>query len=151
MDREIDNSTLSSRPPTEDEIKSASEAAVALAGALEVDGALRFGGANGKMMALAPAIGQLLAELLGHVAKGDMVTLVPTGRLLTTQEAADLLNVSRPFLIKLLKRGELHHVMVGSHRKVPLQELLRYKAEMDNKQRDALKLIAKLGQEYDAS
>lgn len=141
---------LSKRPPTEDEIRNASEAAIALASAVERDGKLRIGGSNGDVIAIAPAIGQMLAELLGHFSKGEMVTLVPKGTLLTTQEAADLLNVSRPFLIKLIKQGEMGHVMVGTHRKVPLNELLVYKAQMDSRQGKALHDLAKLGQEYDA-
>ena len=151
MSKTDEKSSLSTRPPTDSEIESASEAAVALAGAIDQDGALTVGGKKGKMLTLAPAIGQLLAELLGHVAKGEMVTLVPTGTLLTTQEAADMLNVSRPFLIKLLKRDEIQYVTVGTHRKVPLDKLLTYKANMDSRQRKALGELTRLGQEYDAS
>lgn len=142
---------LSKRPPTDDEIQNASEAAIALAIAVEQDGKLRIGGPTGDAMTIAPAIGQLLAELLGHIAKGEMVTLVPTGTLLTTQEAADMLNVSRPFLIKLIKQEDIVCVMVGTHRKIPLNELLRFKAEMDTRQKDALTELARLGQEYDDS
>ncbi|WP_420024487.1 helix-turn-helix domain-containing protein (plasmid) [Cereibacter azotoformans] len=49
----------------------------------------------------------MIIELLGHVASGNMVTLVPVGTMLTTQKAADMLNVSRPHLTKLLKSGDL--------------------------------------------
>ena len=109
---------LTHRLPTQEEIESAAEAAAALARAKTRDGALVIGGVDGRPVRLAPAISDLIVDLLGHVARGDMVTLVPTGAMLTTQQAADMLNVSRPYLSSLLKKGEIPFIPIGSHRRV---------------------------------
>ncbi len=139
---------LTSRLPTNDEIKSAAEAATALAIALEQDGALKVSGPDGPVK-IAPAIGAAMIELLGHYARGDMVTLVPVGTSLTTQQAADMLNMSRPHLTKLLKRNEIPFTQVGSHRRVKYVDLMAYKAEKEREKDEALSRLIALGQEYD--
>lgn len=82
---------------------------------------------------LAPALSRLLMELLRHVGKGDAVTLVPVSQMLTTQQAADILNVSRPFLISLLEKGEIEHTLVGRHRRIKAEHLFAYKSARDDK------------------
>ena len=140
---------LKDRLPTEAEIDSAAHAATAIAVAMEVDGGLKISGENGEPMKIAPAVGELIIELLGHVSAGNMVTLVPVSAMLTTQQAADMLNVSRPHLTKLLKRGEIEFEEVGKHRRVPLPALMRYREQKARRQEDAMREIARLGQEYD--
>lgn len=141
---------LTQRLPTNAEIESAAEASRALAYAQAESGSLVLNGPNGDTIQLAPAIADLIVNMLGHVADGNMVTLVPTGAMLTTQQAADILNVSRPFLSKLLKEGEIPHIPVGSHRRVMFQDLMAYKDRRDCARRAALNQLADLGQEYDA-
>lgn len=142
---------LTKRLPTHDEMTNAADAATALARARNDDGSLTiFVDADGKEMRLAPAVGDVVIDLLGLLARNNMVTIVPTGAELTTQQAADLLNVSRPYLSGLLKDGTIEHVQVGSHRRVRLEDLMAYKARRDAGRRGALREMARLGQDFDA-
>ena len=93
---------------------------------------------------LAPALSQLLMELLRHVGSGDAVTLVPVSQMLTTQQAADILNVSRPYLVSLLERGEIEHHMVGRHRRIRAEHLFEYKKKRDSERAAALADLASL-------
>ena len=140
---------LKNRLPTEAEIDSAAYVATAIAIAMELDGGLRIPGENGDSVRIAPAVGELIIELLGHVSAGNMVTLVPVSAMLTTQEAADMLNVSRPHLTKLLKQGEIRFEEVGKHRRVPLRALMQYRQAKAQRQEETMKRLARLGQEYD--
>ena len=142
---------LSERLPTPDETQKASEAITAMARALTDEGVLKISEDDGEVqIELPPAVGQLLLDLLAHIARGEMVTFVPYGAELTTQKAADLLNVSRPFLTKLLESGEIQFHRVGSHRRVRVEDMLDYKERRDSERTNALKELQRLGQEYDA-
>lgn len=141
---------LTNRLPTRDEIESAAEASTAIAIAMARGGGLKLNGLDGPV-SIAPAIGNVIIELLGHISKGDMVALVPTGAMLTTQQAADMLNVSRPYLVTLLKRGDIEHTQVGAHRRVRFTDLMAYRDTMARKKDDALDELTRLGQEYDAA
>ena len=142
---------LTQRLPTQDEIACAAEAATALAGARAGNGVLAIHRENGEPVRLAPAIADLMIDLLGGVASGNTVRLVPTGAMLTTQQAADILNVSRPHLSKLLKEGKIPFVPVGAHRRVMHADLMAYKDRRDGTRHAALDELARLGQEFDAS
>jgi excisionase family DNA binding protein len=85
---------------------------------------------------LAPALSKLLRDILAHIEKGEGVTFIPNSKLLTTQQAADILNVSRPFLIKLLDAGDLPFTKTGRHRRVEARAVFDYKRERDA-ERDA--------------
>ena len=139
---------LTRRLPTSEEIESAAEAATVLANARTENDALEIPGGG---VRLAPAIADLMIDVLGHVARGDMVTPVPTGAMLTTRQAADILNVSRPHLAKLLKDGEIPFVSVGSHRRVALADMMTYRKRRDAARAEALDELARRGQEFDAS
>lgn len=145
----VDRSGLMERPPTPEEIDSAAHAATAIAVAMELDGGLKVSGENGDPVHIAPAVGNLIIELMSHVSNGNMVTLVPVGTMLTTQQAADMLNVSRPHLTKLLKEGKIKFEEVGKHRRVPLMALMEYRKGKQERQEATLVELAKLGQEFD--
>lgn len=91
---------------------------------------------------LTPALSALLMELLRHVGRGDAVTLVPVQQMLTTQQAADILNVSRPFLVSLLERDEIKFTTVGRHRRIRAEDLFAYKRARDEKRGKAMSELA---------
>lgn len=147
----MNEQALSQRQPTETEIRQASEAARTLATALTPNGLPFSVSKNGDKVdiELSPALGQLVLDVLTHVARGEMITFVPYGAELTTKEAADLLNVSRPFLISLLAEGKIPFHKVGSHRRIRASDLLSYRSERDAQRSEAMKELQRLGQEFD--
>jgi excisionase family DNA binding protein len=108
---------------------------------------VRFESAPDEPVVLPAAAVRLLGALLTELAKANAVTLMPHHADLTTQEAADLLNVSRPFLIGLLENGQLPHHKVGTHRRVRLADLMTYKRRRDAESEEALRELAALSQE----
>jgi excisionase family DNA binding protein len=92
---------------------------------------------------------KLLQRILGEMALGNAVTVMPVRAELTTQQAADLLNVSRPHLIGLLESGEIKHHKVGTHRRVLLKHLLEYKRRSREASEKALQELADLSQELE--
>ena len=151
MSNATDAVDLGHRLPTQDEIACAAQAVTALAHARGGNGVLAIHREDGESVRLAPAIADLVIDLLGGVASGRTVTLVPAGAMLTTQQAADILSVSRPHLSKLLKSGKVPFVSVGSHRRVMRGDLMAYMDRRDAARHVALDDLARLGQEFDAS
>jgi excisionase family DNA binding protein len=108
---------------------------------------VRFESAPDEPVVLPAAAVRLLGALLTELAKGNAVTLMPHHAELTSQEAADLLNVSRPFLVDLLESGQLPFHKVGTHRRVRFSDLMIYKRRRDAESEAALRELAALSQE----
>jgi excisionase family DNA binding protein len=90
---------------------------------------------------------RLLVDILAELADGNAVRVVPIHAELTTQEAADLLNVSRPHLVKLLEDGLLPFHKTGKHRRVRFADLMHFKAERERISEEAMEELARQAQE----
>jgi excisionase family DNA binding protein len=91
----------------------------------------------------------MLLDILGAMAAGRGVTLIPEDAELTTVQAAEILNVSRPFLIKLLEQGRIPYRKVGRHRRIRLEDMMRYKQAIDQEREAVLDQLAADAQEND--
>lgn len=89
----------------------------------------------------------MLAQAFSVIEGGGGVALVPSDAQLTTQQAADMLNVSRPYLIGLLESGKIDYTKVGRHRRVAFAALMEYKRHADQRARAAADELGDLGQE----
>ena len=108
------------------------------------EGSIKLVGSKGRRAELTFAVVGLLDEILKNMQAGKAVSVVPEHQQLTTQRAANLLGVSRPFLVRLLEEGHLPFHMVGSHRRVYLKDLLAYQKLRDAERHDAINRMARM-------
>lgn len=92
---------------------------------------------------------RLLVDVLAELADGNAVQVVPIHAELTTQEAANLINVSRPHLVKLLEEGSLPYHRTGKHRRVRFTDLMQFKAERIRRSEQAMEELARQAQDLD--
>jgi excisionase family DNA binding protein len=102
---------------------------------------------SGKTVTLPSSAVQLLQRFLAELAQGHGIALSPLEAQLTTQEAADLIGVSRPHLIQRLEAGEVPFHMVGSHRRIKVEDVLAFKTKLDQVRDDALRELVEQAQE----
>lgn len=103
--------------------------------------------ADGRRYELTPGLADLLVHIVQTLGEGQGVTVVPRHRLLTTQQAADLINVSRPTLIRRLEAGDLRYEMRGRHRRIRLDDLLGYQEQLRAQRSDALATMQRQAQD----
>ena len=149
----LHNKGLLSRLPTEGEMDNAVQLFQIIASQVtegqQVDSSVHAGGGEARTITLMPALTDALLGILRMIVTGRGFHIIPVEAELTTQEAAELLNVSRPFLIKLLEKGDMPFTTVGRHRRVRAKDLFAYIAERDQSRADALSEIAALDAEGD--
>lgn len=104
-------------------------------------------GDDSEVLVIPRAGAAMLAQILTTLEGGQGVTIVPSEAQLTTQQAADMLNVSRPYLIGLLESGKIEHTKVGRHRRVPFRALIEYQRYAQQHARAAADEMSALGQE----
>jgi len=90
---------------------------------------------------------RLLVDVLAEIGSGNAVSITPVHAELTTQEAADLLNISRPHLVQIVEGGGIPFRKIGTHRRVRYQDVMTYKQKIDAKRRQALDELAAQAQE----
>jgi excisionase family DNA binding protein len=104
-------------------------------------------GVEGEEVSLPALVVDLFNGILSELARGNAVTLMPIHAELTTQEAADLLNVSRPFLVKQLENGTIPFHMVGTHRRVLAADVLKHRNQQRRRSVEALDEISRIDRE----
>jgi excisionase family DNA binding protein len=102
---------------------------------------------NGSDIILPKRAFSLLSDILSHMAEGRSVALIPSESQITTQQAADILQVSRPYIIKLLENRAIPFTKVGSHRRILLKDLIDYEKKQKSVRNKNLAFLAKQAQE----
>lgn len=144
-------------PPSQTDIRMAKETSRRLSRIATPGRALRISPGNGEsveteQIEIPAGAVPLIQAVLAAMARGDAVSIVPIHARLTTQQAADLLGVSRPYLIGILEAGKLGYTKVGKHRRIVLQDLLAFKRKHHEASQKGLDELAQetenLGIEY---
>lgn len=139
-----------SPPPSAEDIKLAAESSRLIAAALEYGDIARIRVIDGEEDITVPLSAmRMLVDILAHMAEGEVISLIPQHATLTTQQAADFMNVSRPYFVKILEKGELPFHKVGSHRRVFFRDLVAYKKQSMVGRKKAMDELATQAQELD--
>ncbi|MBV9748409.1 MAG: helix-turn-helix domain-containing protein [Acetobacteraceae bacterium] len=144
--------TVEPGSPSEADMKAAQEASRALA-RLSGKGCVRVDAESdheARQSFILPATAvRLLTDVLAYLAEGRTVLIMPEEAELTTQQAADMLNVSRPYLVKMLAEGKLPYHKAGTHRRVLLRDLQAYRQRLAAEASAALDELTQQAQELD--
>lgn len=142
---------LATRPPvqpSEADVRLARESSRALGPHAQQSLRVQIEGRTDPVEIPAPAV-RMLVDLLVEMAAGNAVTLIPVHAELTTQQAAEILGVSRPFLIAQLETGRLPFHKVGTHRRLHFLDVMAYKQRMNTERKKALDELADQAQALD--
>ena len=134
--------------PDEQEIEVARESSRLLAACLGKGGTARLRVIDGgKELTVPVSALHMLVDILNQMAEGNAVTMVPVNAELTTQQAADFLNVSRPYFVKLLEEGKVLYRKVGTRRRVMFKDLEAYRESQTENTRKAVDELTRQSQE----
>jgi excisionase family DNA binding protein len=109
---------------------------------------LKVVGPNGKSLALPTAVVDILRQATAMLSSGEAVALLAVGRELTTQQAADLLNVSRQYVVKLVNEGRIPCTKTGKHRRLLMDDVLAFKQTRDSERESRLNELVTLTDEF---
>ena len=138
--------------PTPADVEQAKESSRTLSKYADVDRVhLSLRGSNGEAdeLVLPGHVLQILLDVLSEMSRGNAISLIPHHQEVSTQEAANLLNVSRPYLVGLLEKGNIPFRKVGAHRRVLLTDVLDYKERIDRERLNTLDELTALSQGED--
>ena len=105
-------------------------------------------GPGGESIEIPESVFYVLERITEVLASGDAITVVPVGKELTTQQAANLLNVSRQYLVRLLDQGEIPFRRTGKHRRLRVEDVLAYRERRDRDRKAALDELAQQSEEF---
>ncbi|QVX39868.1 helix-turn-helix domain-containing protein [Ralstonia solanacearum] len=147
-------SSISKALPSEEDVMLAREAGRTLAAVLATGTAvrqvdIRDGSGRVRSVQMPAAALQLLQDVLDQIEKGCAVSVVPVHAELTTQEAAQMLGVSRPFFVQMLEKGDIPFHKIGTHRRVRYRDVVDYKKRLDTQRREALEALTEQAQALD--
>jgi excisionase family DNA binding protein len=109
---------------------------------------LQLLGPKGESVALPESVVYLLERVAALLAHGDAITIVPVTVQFTTQQAADLLNVSRQYLVRLLDEGRIPCTKTGKHRRVRMEDVVAFKEKRDGERKAALSELTRLSEDF---
>lgn len=101
---------------------------------------------SGEVITIPTRAFKILRAVLENMAEGNSIAIIPSNSELTTQEAANILNISRPHLVKLLEGGKIPFSKVGSHRRIELKDIVAYENKISKQRRIRLNKLAKQAQ-----
>jgi excisionase family DNA binding protein len=105
-------------------------------------------GPGGETLPIPESVFYVLERVVEVMARGDAITVVPVGKVITTQQAANILNVSRQYLVRLLDEGRIPFGKTGKHRRLHIEDVLAFKEQRDKDRRAGLRDLSRLTQEF---
>jgi len=138
--------------PTQEEVETAKQTSRTVSKYADIDRVqmtIRSNGNPSEDLVMPGPVMQILLDVLSEMSKGNAISLIPIHHELSTQQAANILNVSRPHLIKLLEERKIPFHKVGAHRRVLAKDVMSYKDEIDKQRQKTLEELTAVSQELD--